>query len=259
MFYFPQLKRFDFIFFRIEVYRTFAYLATLVGIFLVFHEAKKRKLNKRDMFYLILFSIVGIIAGARLFYYFGPWTWNRSYTFFQRIIKFFMFWRSGLVLYGGLLGAVLSIYSYCKFKKINFWKYSDVFALYFPIILSIARLGCFVSNDSCRGKPTNLPWAIVRYSNTKIITEPLHPARLYIIANLLVLFFILRWLDKKKRYDGFLTLFVLMYYSATRFAIEFFRSYNWYLFGFLTASQIVSIFVFSISFFVFYKKNRASF
>lgn len=210
-----------------------AYSAFLIGAILAIFEARRQKENIKHMIYLIILIIIGVLVGGRAFYYFGPWTWQYKMGLLTRLIKFSMFWGAGLVLYGGMAGAIAALLIYCKIKKLNYWKYLDIFALSFAIGLFIYRIGCFLGG-CCQGKVTSVPWAIIRDG------VAIHPTQLYESFFGLCLFLLLSFLGRKKRFDGFLVLFALISYSAARFIIEFFRYYEFYFLG-LTASQWISI------------------
>ena len=255
MFYLPEFKHIELGAFSIETFRVFGYLAAFIGAWLFLREAKKRKFDDKESWMALASAAIFLVLGARLFYYFGPWSWDRGWVFSERIIKYFSFFGSGLVFYGGLIGAICGIYLYCKVRKADFWRHADVFALAAPIIVAVGRMGCFFSNDSCRGVFTDVPWGIIRYSGERIVTEATHPARLYSIFAMLVLFFVLKKLDKKKHFDGYIALVFLMSYSVVRFLVEAIKKYSWHFLG-LTASQIISIAVFGFALVVFLKKRK---
>jgi phosphatidylglycerol---prolipoprotein diacylglyceryl transferase len=51
----------------------------------------------------------------------------------------------------------------------------------------------------------------------------LHPTQLYESFAMLIVFFLLLWLYKRKRFDGQVILLYALLYSVVRFAIEFVR------------------------------------
>ena len=259
MFYFPEIKYLNLIFFRIETYRVFAYLAAIIGSAIFLYWTKKKRLDKKQSWIIIGIGLFGLIFGARLFYYFGPWTWGVEISLLRRFIRFLQFGGSGLVFYGGLLGGFFAIYLYTKLRKMHTWKYLDSFAIATPIIIMFGRLGCFISNDSCRGIVTTLPWGVVRYSKDKILTEALHPATLYEALAMSIVFLVLVYLNKKNKnnFDGRLSMIFLMSYAVIRFFIEFIRTYSWHLFG-LSASQIISIFVFVFALIAYLQMTKRS-
>src|SRR4029450_10435488 len=80
----------------------------------------------------------------------------------------------------------------------------------------------------CWGKPTSLPWGVQFTERGHEITgvpidAHLHPTQLYESFSMLLVFFFLLWLHKRKRFDGQVILLYALLYSIIRFAIEFVR------------------------------------
>ena len=65
----------------------------------------------------------------------------------------------GLVFYGGLIGAFLGIFCYCKQYHLSYVPYMDVFAPLIPFVHGIGRIGCFCSG-CCYGIEYYGPFAI---------------------------------------------------------------------------------------------------
>jgi phosphatidylglycerol:prolipoprotein diacylglycerol transferase len=137
------------------------------------------------------------------------------------------FLRSGGVWYGGLLGGVLVGYLLMKRYQLPWWKTADAFAPGLAVGNFFGRQGCFAAG-CCWGKPTTLPWG-VKFSDlghqiTGVPTDTyLHPTQLYESFAMLLVFFFLFWLHKRKRFNGQVILAYALLYSAIRFSIEFVR------------------------------------
>jgi len=137
------------------------------------------------------------------------------------------FLRSGGVFYGGLLGAVLAGYFLMKRYKLPWWKTADACAPGIAVANFFGRQGCFAAG-CCWGKPTTLPWGVKFTEKGHEITGVpidayLHPTQLYESFAMLLVFFFLLWLHKRKRFDGQVILAYALLYSIIRFAIEFVR------------------------------------
>ena len=67
----------------------------------------------------------------------------------------------GFVFYGGLIGAALAVWWFCRARKINFLRLADIIVPTVALGQAFGRLGCF-SAGCCWGKPTSmhLPWAV---------------------------------------------------------------------------------------------------
>jgi phosphatidylglycerol:prolipoprotein diacylglycerol transferase len=137
------------------------------------------------------------------------------------------FLRSGGVFYGGLLGAVLAGYFLMKRYKLPWWKTADACAPGIAVANFFGRQGCFAAG-CCWGKPTTLPWGVkfteAGHQITGVPTDAyLHPTQLYESFAMLLVFFFLLWLHRRKRFDGQVILAYALLYSVIRFAIEFVR------------------------------------
>jgi phosphatidylglycerol:prolipoprotein diacylglycerol transferase len=137
------------------------------------------------------------------------------------------FLRSGGVFYGGLIGAILTGYFLMRRWHLPWWKTADACAPGIALGNVLGRQGCF-SAGCCWGKPTNLPWG-VRFSELghEVTGVPidvrLHPTQLYESFAMLIVFFFLLWLHKKKKFSGQVILAYAMIYATVRFLIEFVR------------------------------------
>ena len=137
------------------------------------------------------------------------------------------FLRSGGVFYGGLIGAILMGYFLMKRYRLPWWKTADACAPGIAIGNFFGRQGCFAAG-CCWGKPTPLPWGVkfteLGHEITGVPTNTyLHPTQLYESFAMLLAFFLLVWLHKRKRFDGQVILVYALIYSIVRFAIEFVR------------------------------------
>jgi phosphatidylglycerol:prolipoprotein diacylglycerol transferase len=167
------------------------------------------------------------------------------------------FLRSGGVFYGGLIGAIFAGYFLMRRYKLPWWKTADACAPGIAIGNFFGRQGCFAAG-CCWGKPTNLPWGVkfsaLGHEITGVpIGVPLHPTQLYESFAMLIVFFFLLWLHKRRYFNGQVILFYALLYSVARFTIEFFRDDpRGDLFGLTTAtglstSQMISIVVCAVS------------
>jgi phosphatidylglycerol:prolipoprotein diacylglycerol transferase len=159
--------------------------------------------------------------------------------------------ESGFVLYGVIIGGIAGVVIYSKIRKLNTLKNLNAFALILPITLFIIRFGCFITNDPCRGKPTNWFLAVIRYEGTKIVTQPHFAVPLYYMLNALILTGIVFYLYGKK--NKYLFFWALLYYSITRFFIDFLRTDL--LYWGLSANQWISLIIF-LSIFSFHSLKR---
>ncbi|MFH1316351.1 MAG: prolipoprotein diacylglyceryl transferase family protein [Candidatus Woesearchaeota archaeon] len=258
----PVIKKISINFFGLEfilaVFFSLALLAFLVFFIFYLIEAKRKKLNMKEVIISFFISYLGVIIGSRIFFYFLPWwSWHKDWTLIYRITRFINPFTSGMVFYGGILGGIFTLWLYCKIRKLNFWKYIDAAAPATLISVAIARLGCFLTDDTCRGVASSLPWAVTRIKEGVILHDgAIHPAPFYATVMLTIIFIIVWNLRKTEKYDGWLTLVGLIGYSGYRFLIEFIRYYPEKLFRWITPSHLWSAIVFAVVLYLFIKKNK---
>ncbi|MCF8088850.1 MAG: prolipoprotein diacylglyceryl transferase [Desulfotignum sp.] len=169
-----------------------------------------------DLFFVILVS--GIV-GARLLYVIINFA-----DFKASPLDVFKLWNGGLVFFGGFIGAVAASIVTLRIKKLPFFKTADTIAPGVALGHGIGRLGCFFAG-CCYGRQCDLPIA-VQFSNPDSLAPlhvPLHPTQIYMVAANLILFFILIFLQRRKRFHGMIFLSYIILYSVFRFIIEFFR------------------------------------
>lgn len=258
MVYVPEIDWFFFTLYGQKVwissYILVAVIATIVGGVYFFITAKKAKISTNDIVSLFFYIVLAQYVFAKWFFIFGPWGEEFGYSFIEKLVSPLDPTSGGQVFYGGFIGAFLAMWLFCKVKKYSFWKFGDLFAPAFAIIMAIARWSCFLSNDTCRGSETEFFISVVRDQATGVA---IHPAPIYSSIYMLALFFILIRLRKKKHFEGFLVLFAFQYYAVARFLVEFIRIQE-PVFWFMSASQVISVVVFGISYYIFRKKSKES-
>jgi phosphatidylglycerol---prolipoprotein diacylglyceryl transferase len=262
-------------------------IAGIVGFFIPFvihyrrskHEADVKKASQSSMFsfnvfikLLILSFVVGVIT-ARLVYLLlhkSEYNWGVLYI-----------WQGGLVFYGGVFLAIISIIVYLRKKRLSVMKVGDLLMPGILLGLAFGRIGCFL-NGCCYGKLSSSFWSVcfpaikdvngeitgspvfVDQVNQHLITSdyiyslPIHPTQIYESVLGLTLFIILSiiWANKRRFNEegnpvetthGFVVAYGGIFYSIGRFIIELFRGDNKDFFGNFSYSQLVSLGLFLVS------------
>src|SRR5688572_9670370 len=138
----------------------------------------------------------------------------------------------GISIHGAIAFGALSIWLYCRYYGLRFWRWIDIVVPAMALGQAIGRWGNF-TNQEAFGNPTNLPWKIFISPEHRpaafATSEYFHPTFLYeSIYNLAACVF-LAWLclrsdrDRRMR-DGDLLWFYLIGYALARFAIETIRT-----------------------------------
>ena len=218
---YPQLFRIGN--FPINTYGVFLALAFLCAILVTVKLATRDGLPRERIYDLCLWMLLGGLVGSKILMLFTEPEYRSDPL--QLISLDFL--RSGGVFYGGLIGAVLVGYLLMKRYRLPWWKTADACAPGIAIGSFFGRQGCFAAG-CCWGKPTDLPWGVkfteLGHEITGVpIDAHLHPTQLYESFAMLLVFVVLLWLHKRKRFDGQVVLFYGLLYSVVRFSIEFVR------------------------------------
>ncbi len=217
------------------------------------YRAKKKGLDTDVLFGIFWCSVVGGLVGARVLYYIVELP---SIIKNPSILWDFEF---GYVVYGGIIGGVLVSYIYCKKKKVHFMEYFDLVMPQVALAQGFGRIGCFLAG-CCYGRETKLPIGIV-FENSKIAPNgvKLMPTQLLSSAGDFLFAFLLMAYARKKRKDGKVAALYLFLYSIGRFLIEFLRNDYRGSIGFLSTSQIISVFIFLLGIFIYVFSEKGKF
>lgn len=218
----------------INVWGLFAGLAFAAALAIALKEAKrpeekpstsygvKKNISEETIWDLAVLILAGGVIGARLAFVLENWDYfskNQSEIFSLR--------HGGLMFYGGAFGAVLLVAAYIKFinprltrfgrEKLSLASIADTLAPSFAIGEFIGRIGCSIT-DLHIGFITALPWG-QKYIDGSIR----HPTAIYMSLNGLAMFIVFWFLRTKARFEGALFLFFVLWYSGTRFFLDFLR------------------------------------
>jgi len=231
--------------FEVRYYGLFLALSIIISYFILKYLAKERNLNLKgdDVAEFLTYLIIAAVIGARLFYIIF---YNLS-SYLQNPLEILMLWHGGLSFHGGLTGAVLGGYLFCRKYKYDFLEIADIAVIPLALGLCLGRIANFI-NGELYGRITNVPWA-VKFPGADGFR---HPSQLYEAAKNLIIFTVLWFIRNKSFPKGFLFGTFICMYSALRFFIEFFREADiqvGYIYG-LTLGQVLNMvmFVIGISF-----------
>ena len=228
--------------FSVHWYGLMMALAFLAGLWTASHRAAHDKIAPDKVLDIGPWLIVGAILGARTVYVATYW---REQFANQPIQEIFMVQHGGLVYYGGLIGASLAGILYARLKKLPLWKLADILAPSIALGYVFGRIGCLL-NGCCYGRACDLPWAIHFPKGHETYPQGVHPTEIYDALLNLVLYLVLAWLYRRKKFDGQIFAAYLMCYAVTRSIVEVFRGDYTpiHLHGGLTPAHLISIGVF---------------
>ena len=257
--------------FKIHYYSLMWMIAFIFGLQIMKKIYKNEGESESKMDSLFMYSVLGIMIGARL----GHVIFYQSELFLEDFFSVFLPFKfsggfeftgfRGLASHGAAIGMIISMYIYNKkiLKKSVLWILDRVVI---PCALGaiFIRIGNFFNSEMI-GKPASedLPWAIIFKDMDSI---PRHPGQLYEAFGYIFVFlilFLLYWKTNKRQQEGFLFgLFLLLLMAVRVFAEQFKIAQvdgreDWIL-G-LNTGQVLSIpFILIGLYFMFFHKTKAS-
>jgi phosphatidylglycerol---prolipoprotein diacylglyceryl transferase len=189
-----------------------------------------------DWAYEILFAaLIGGLIGARLYYV------VQNYDEVKGDLLGNIFSGAGLIWYGGLLGGVIAVLLWARWRGFLRLALLDMAAPGLALGYAIGRIGCQVSGDGDYGKASDLPWAM-GYPDGAVPTAPgveVQPPQIYETLSM-GLFALVLWRLRDALRLGALFGIYLVGAGLERFLVEFARRNEQVLAG-LTAAQLESL------------------
>lgn len=220
---------------EIPAYGFMLAIGILLGWFYVMRQFPEGK-NKEIIGNLLIYSVFAGLLCSRLNYILEHYSEINSFRdFLDMLIS-----RSGLTVYGGVLGGILTAYLYSRKQNLPATRILDAGAPGICIGYFFGRFGCQLAGDGDYGTPSNLPWAMSYPHGTVPVFERVHPTPVYeMILYALIFLFLLQY-RKRQSQPGRTFFFFLVLAGIERFGIEFLRLNPSVAFG-LTEAQIVSV------------------
>mgnify|MGYP000018389386 CR=1 FL=1 len=215
--------------FSIHWYGVIIALGIILAYLFAVYEGKKRGVSQDTLLDIVIFGLPAAIICARIYYVIFEWDQYKN-----NLLDIFKIWEGGLAIYGGVIGACISTFCYCRVKKISFPKVADIGGFGLLIGQAIGRWGNFV-NAEAYGAETTLPWRMELVD----LGISVHPTFLYESLWNIIIFLLLLWYRKKQKFDGEIFLLYLAGYGLGRFWIEGLRTDSLFL-GSLRVSQLVA-------------------
>ncbi len=218
----------------IALYGVVIAVGMVAGILIAAHVAKKTDQNP-DMYWdFALYALVVSVIFARIYYVVFEWDYYKD-----NLRNIFNLRQGGLAIYGGVIGAFLTVFVYARIKHYSPFLLGDTGVVGLILGEAIGRWGNFF-NREVFGEYTNnlvamqLPVGAVRsidisenlYAHLDAATDSVlvHPTFLYESLWNLLIFALLLLLWKKKRFDGEMILLYLGGYGLGRAFIEGIRT-----------------------------------
>ena len=218
--------------FAIYYYAICIVLGIVISLILGYFDKEKFNIKFDDIIEIFTFSLITGIIGARAYYC----LFNLSF-YLNNPSKIFAIRDGGLAIYGGIIFGIITAFILSRMKKINFADLMDYIAPYLVLTQGIGRLGNFF-NKEAYGVETKNIFRMGIMKNGNIIE--VHPCFLYEFIACIIIFFVLKILKKKRKFEFQIFSTYMIMYGIVRFFIESIRIDSLY-FRNIKISQAVSI------------------
>ena len=230
------------------------YLVAFGITFLLFIRQRDKgfiRISNDDAQTLFLYTIFGLILGARLFsilFYDGSsYYWTHPWMIFWPFSNGRFVGLPGMSYHGGLVGAVAGSLLFARRYRMRFLDIADTMVAAIPLGYTFGRLGNFI-NGELWGRVSTARWAMVfpeapsfstsyewvrtiaekigmDYTGTAMLNLPRHPSQLYeaLFEGVLLWVFLWFFIRHRRTFPGHTLGWYLIGYGAVRFIIEYFR------------------------------------
>ncbi len=227
---------------EIRWYAIFILTGLLIAIAIARWIALSRGLDPEFVLDVAPWIVIGALIGARLYYLALKWDY-----FLDQPREALNIRLGGLTVHGAIVGGLIALYVYCRWRDQRFLTWADIIAAAMPIGQAIGRWGNW-ANQEAFGTPTSRPWAVhidpqyrpPQYSSF----ETFHPTFLYesllnlAIAAILIPIALRMPLSRFWR-EGDVVWIYMILYGSVRFLIERVRTDSLYI-GPLPAAYWIS-------------------
>ncbi len=218
-------------------------LSIIFGLLFICINAKNYKFSKEDIFFLVIYMLVGMVIGAKY------------YDYFVNLDKYdsFNFLSLGMSSYGAVIGVFIMIFVYSiQFKKDCITMFKLILPS-LPLIYGISKIACFISGCCYGIEYTGLFSIKYYYSHSAPVGVSLFPVQI-VESIVFICIFLFFYLKRKKFSDNKYIGYLLIVCGFSKFILDFFRHVH--LYELISINQVFSLIFILIGFiFIFNKKK----
>jgi len=217
-------------------YGLFVGFAVVVGTWLAFREARRKGVSAAAIDPLVVWVLVGGIAGARALHVIDRWD-----LYAAQPMAVFAIWNGGLAIMGAILGGTVAGVLVAWRRGLPVRKIADAVAPGAILGQAIGRFACLFTGDAVGRATTGFG---ITYLDPGAMVPQLgvayEPVFLYEMAWDLAVFAVLWLLRARLRVDGQLFGVYLALYAVGKFALTFLRTETVWFAG-LQEAQLLAI------------------
>lgn len=235
--YLEDVPKSFFIFgFEVTFYGIVIYIGIILGVLLAAKVAKLEGMDTDIIWDFAIYAVIFSVIGARIYYVIFSWDMYKDNLWNLLNLR-----QGGLAIYGAVIAAFITLFVFCRIKKISPYQIGDCGVHGLVIGQIVGRWGNFFNREVFGGYTNSLfamrlpvdsvrPWDIAqshlegKAAMGDVNFIQVHPTFLYEgVWNLGLLIFMLIY-RKRKKYDGQMCLIYLGGYGIGRFFIEGIRT-----------------------------------
>lgn len=228
--------------FAVRWFSVLVVVAVAAAWLLGMREARRKGLDVERLQGILMWVLVGGIAGARLFHVVDRWE-----IYAADPLSALAVWEGGIAIWGAILGGLAAGSVYVIRHGLNLPHVLDAAAPALLLGQGLGRLAC-IPNGDAYGAPADLPWSFI-YTNpasmvpADLLGVPLHPYPVYELVfdlGLLAVLWVARTRKPFATNPGLLFMTYVAAYSAGRFLLSYTRAEKVWFWG-LQEAQVVSL------------------
>lgn len=213
--------------------------------YFLWRATKFENIREDDCYNLALFTVPIAIVGARFLYVIT------NLDQYDSIMSAISIWNGGLAIYGGIIFGAITVFVYCKVKKIMVLRVLDAIGPAVMIGQLMGRWGNFFNGEAYgwSANVAKLPWRmqlegayytqVIDGVKVKVDTDFVHPTFLYESLWNLLGFVIINLVYKKKKFSGQTFLMYIIWYGFGRGFIELLRTDSLYMFEVIKVNSVI--------------------
>ena len=203
--------------FTIHGYGLMIALGFIAALFMSRLISNQHGLDNGKVLDIFFNSLIWGFVGAKLLY---------CITVFKDFIKqpfYYLFSSGGLVVYGGIIIAIVANIIFCYREDLDFFEYANCLIPLVSLGQMFGRIGCLLAG-CCYGKETTSSFALTfTHSAFAPNNVALYPTQLMFAFGNAILFMILYYNLQKGKHKEFNIGIYCIGYGVGRFVLEYFR------------------------------------
>ena len=209
--------------FSVHWYGVIIAIGFLLAVIYAIKRSKEFGITEDNIIDLLICAVPLAVIGARAYYVIFSWE-----NYKDNLVDIIKVWEGGLAIYGGIIGAVVGLFIFSKWRKVKAGAMADLGGLGLLIGQAVGRWGNFINREAY-GVKTTVAWRMGL--TNQYGTFYYHPCFLYESLWNIIGFVILHFYSKKRKFDGEVFFLYLAWYGLGRALIESLRTDSLYLFG----------------------------